>query len=119
MNPIILTIDAIPPTLNEWTRTHWTKQRAAKCEWQWRILACVLPLKIGKPQHKKAKVTITYQFTTNRRRDIDNYAPKFIMDALVNAGLIKDDRADCIQVSWGFEQGTKRQTIIQIEPREE
>ena len=49
-----------------------------------------------------------------RRRDIDNYAPKMILDGLVAAGMIEDDRADWVRVGWRFEKGTERKTIIDI-----
>ena len=40
---------------------------------------------------KKAEVKIIYYFATKHRRDPDNYSGKFILDGLVNAGILEDD----------------------------
>jgi len=111
---IRLEIPDIPPSLNEWTRMHWTKQHQVKIEWAWTVLACAMTAKTGKPHFKMATVKITYYFTKKRRRDTDNYAPKFLLDALVQAGIIQDDRDDWVKVSWDFASGPTKKTIIEI-----
>lgn len=112
---IRLELDGIPPTLNEWARTHWTKQREKKNEWEWTVLAAALKAKTGRPGYQEARIHITYHFKQKRRRDTDNYAPKFLLDALVKAGIIEDDRADRVNVTWAFITGTGvRQTVIEI-----
>lgn len=40
---------------------------------------------------EKCSMTFVSYFKTRIRTDIDNYAPKFYMDGLVEAGLIIDD----------------------------
>ena len=91
---IRLELDGIPPTLNEWARTHWTKQREKKIEWEWTVLAAALKAKTGRPGYQEARIHITYHFKQKRRRDTDNYAPKFLLDALVKApaGLARPER---------------------------
>lgn len=37
-------------------------------------------------------------FPTRGRRDPDNYSGKFILDGLVQAGIIKDDSFECINL---------------------
>ncbi len=37
------------------------------------------------------EVEITTYFNTKRRHDVDNYVPKFLLDAFVEAGLLIDD----------------------------
>lgn len=59
-------------------------------------------------------MNITLMFPVVRRRDLDNYAPKAIMDGLVNAGILQDDRNDWVKVKWDFAKGDKRRTIIDI-----
>lgn len=54
----------------------------------------------------------------NRRRDLDNicYAKKFILDALVKFGKLKDDNSKCVTAftdSFGYGKETK--VIIDIE----
>lgn len=114
---IRLEIDEIPPSLNRWAKLHWSEQRMIKQDWAWMIKAAVLTAKVGRPMYRLAAVKITLIFPVIRRRDIDNYTPKMVMDGLVNAGIIQDDRADWVDVKWGFAQGAERQTIIEVEQK--
>jgi len=111
---IRLEIEGVPPSLNQWTTLHWSKQREIKQEWAWLIKAACLAAKCGRPQYKLATVRIILEFPVLRRRDIDNYAPKMLLDALVNEGIIQDDRSDWVDVDWSFAKGDKRRTIIRI-----
>ena len=43
-------------------------------------------------------MTITYFFPTRGRRDPDNYSGKFILDGLVQAGILRDDSFRCIDL---------------------
>ena len=71
-----------------------------------------------RPKYKLATVHITLIFPVLRRRDIDNYAPKMILDGLVNAGLIQDDRNDWVKVTWDIVKGNERKTVIDIQKLE-
>ncbi len=115
---IRLEIDGTPPSLNRWMRQHWTVQQATKHEWAWLIKAACLSAKIGRPHYKLATVRITLIFPVVRRRDIDNYAPKMILDGLVNAGVIQDDRSDWVKVTWDIVKGRERKTVIDIQNME-
>lgn len=115
---IRLEIDEIPPSLNRWSRLHWSKQRLIKQDWAWLIKAACLAAKTGRPSYRLARVQITLLFPVVRRRDIDNYAPKMILDGLVGAGILEDDRADRVDVRWDFGRGARRQTIIEIQNME-
>lgn len=112
---IRLEIEGTPPSLNQWTTLHWSKQRLIKQDWAWLILAACLSAKTGRPHYKLATVHITLIFPVLRRRDLDNYAPKSIMDGLVNAGIIQDDRNDWVKVTWDMVGGCERKTIIDIQ----
>ena len=109
-----LVIPEIPPSLNRWAHLHWTKQRQIKQDWAWLIKAACLTARAGRPQYRLATVDISLIFPVMRRRDIDNYAPKMVLDGLVAAGMIEDDRADWVRVRWRFEKGNERKTIIDI-----
>lgn len=86
------------PSLNTWTNWHWAKKAEEKEAWVEEI--GWLGKKFGNPQLENALVEIIYYFETNRRRDKDNYTPKFIMDGLTAAGLIDDDNDDNIFLNW-------------------
>lgn len=115
---IRLEIDGTPPSLNQWMRWHWTVQQQSKKDWAWLILAACLSAKAGRPQYKLATVHITLIFPVLRRRDIDNYAPKMILDGLVNAGIIQDDRNDWVKVTWDMVKGNERKTVVDIQNME-
>lgn len=115
---IRLEIEGTPPSLNKWMRWHWTVQQQSKQEWAWLILAACLAAKVGRPQYKLATVHITLIFPVLRRRDLDNYTPKSIMDGLVNAGIIQDDRSDWVKVTWDIVKGDGRKTVIDIQNTE-
>ena len=112
-----ITIEGTPPSLNEWAKLHWSRQRELKTEWGWKVKAAVLTKRI-RPAYKYAKITIILIFPQIRIRDVDNYAPKFILDALVNSGVILDDRSDWVTVEWRMVKGPVRQTIIDVQNKE-
>jgi Holliday junction resolvase RusA-like endonuclease len=58
-----------------------------------------LALAMKLPKFEKATVKISYYHATKRRRDpSDNYAPKFLMDALVKGGVLTDDNGELVKV---------------------
>lgn len=90
-------IPDIPPSDNKFKgrQNHW-EYRAQKKEW----LELVMVLCRPKPKApiEKANVTLTYFFKDKRRRDPDNYSGKFILDGLVQGGIIRDDSFDNINL---------------------
>lgn len=97
---IKLTIPGTPPSLNVWSRMHWSKAAKIKKQWENDIWVCAYKAMAhtnkSKIPYGKAKVKLTYYFSSNRRRDIDNINQKFVLDGLVKAGVIADDSAKVI-----------------------
>ena len=90
-----IVVDDIPPSNNRFMGKGSIKQQAhiyqdIKRQWAMFIRAAVGR---KKPIHpiEKAIVKITYYFPNLIRRDPDNYSGKFILDGLVNAGVLIDD----------------------------
>jgi Holliday junction resolvase RusA-like endonuclease len=114
-------IDEIPPSNNIYMgrgtrKTQSQAYQAEKRKWAWLILEAVN--KKGKPKEpiKKSIVTLLYSFPDKRRRDPDNYSGKFIMDGLVNAGVIEDDSFKNITLNLSANFGSKEpSTLIMIE----
>lgn len=109
------TIHQIPPSLNKFAgRENTWEYRGLKQEWKDIVSLCCRP----RPSVpiEKAKVTITYYFPDRRRHDPDNYAGKMILDGLTNAGIIKDDSFDCIELvlRGGYDKKNPR-TEIEIQ----
>jgi len=90
-------IPFIPPSLNIWKNWHWAKQGRYKKKLYEAVR--LLALSANLPKYERAVVQIVYYHSTNRRRDpADNWAPKFLMDALVRGGILVDDNGDLVDV---------------------
>ena len=95
---ITITIPDIPPSLNKWSRMHWAKAAEIKKRWEANIYYTSFNQRPKAP-YRYAKVKITYYFKDHRRRDIvDNYSPKFLMDGLVKAKILEDDRTEYVGI---------------------
>lgn len=93
-----LQVPFVPPSLNDWMNWHWGKQCKYKQELADAVWKLVMAMKL--PRFRRATVQIIYYHSTNRRRDpADNWAPKFLMDALVQGGILQDDNGDLVKVS--------------------
>lgn len=94
---IWLQIHFVPPSLNIWKNWHWAKQNRYKQEMYDAVRLLALAMKL--PKFERATIQVIYYHATNRRRDpADNYAPKFLMDALVRGGILVDDNGDLVKV---------------------
>lgn len=89
-----LIIYQIPPTNNKYigNSRNYNEYRKTKEKWHRLVLAAILESE-AKPKNplEKAIVKITYFFPDNRRRDLDNYSGKMLLDPLVKEGVIVDD----------------------------
>lgn len=93
---IWISIPELPPSLNEWSRRHWTV-RAEAVETLTDELA-KLRMAFRIPKVELPRVQLVYYFATRRHRDPDNYAGKFLLDGLRHAGIIADDNAEVLQL---------------------
>lgn len=85
------------PSLNEWKDWHWGKQRDYKKQLTEDLEK--LRLLVGRTLYAKARVEVTHYFRVVRNRDSgDNFAPKFLLDALRYAGVIAEDNSNVLQV---------------------
>ena len=111
---ITITIPDIPPSLNKWSRMHWAKAAEIKKRWEADVYYSAYSQRPKEP-YRYAKVTITYYFKDNRHRDIvDNYSPKFLMDGLVKAKILEDDRTEYVgipELIMGYDKENSRTEI--------
>lgn len=66
----------------------------------------------------QVKIAIDLCFTNKRRRDLDNFSPKWLLDALVKCGIILDDNKDIIPESPDvmiLEKEPEEKMIVQIQ----
>ncbi len=91
-----ITIPGELPSLNKWSRWHWTKRKEKLDNLTGCLRLTALAFKM--PLYERSQVLVVYYFRTRRRRDPDNYAPKFILDALRYAGIIAEDNAEVLEL---------------------
>ena len=115
MNAVKLTVNAIPPSNNRYLgNSHsFNDYRREKEKWQW-LIKTALGERPSAP-FASAAVTITYHFADRRRRDPDNYSGKFILDALVREGVIKDDSFDCVDLRLRQGEPDKKNPHVDVE----
>ena len=114
---LTLTIPSVPPSLNIWQRMHWRRRRRTQRAWDWSIRAALanqgeIPFELPL---LKSRVRVRYIFKTNRRRDLDNFSPKVLMDSLRHCGVILDDSTQHVDLSWTLSvDGSPSRTIIEV-----
>lgn len=116
MKEIKITLTRAHPSLNDWTNWHWAKKSKVKKSFEDEI--GWLAGKYGEPKLTNCDVKIIYTFKSKRRRDKDNYTPKFIMDGLVKSGILNDDNDNEIYLNWLIQQGPEEKTEIFINLRQ-
>jgi Holliday junction resolvase RusA-like endonuclease len=106
-------IPGIPPSMNQFLgKSNVWSYRASKHEWTALVCGyCRAQKRPSKPL-ACANVTVTFFFSDNRKRDVDNIA-KPVLDGLKAAGVISDD---CWQI---VKDLTLRGAIDRVNPRTE
>lgn len=107
-------INEIPKSLNHYAgrKNPWEYRQDKE---KWKIIVMLTCRQRPPKPYEKARVTITYYFPTRARRDPDNYTPKFLLDGLTAAGIIKDDSFQCIELTVRGEYDKERpRTEIEV-----
>ena len=105
------------PSLNEYVnvcRTNKYKAAKFKADIEDDIMFCINRL----PKFNSPVRIHFYWIEGNKRRDLDNicFAKKFILDALVKAGKLKDDNRRFVTAfTDDFEYGADTRVILEIE----
>lgn len=81
----------IHESINEWMIMRRMEMNALKQRWKEFIEWLVAEQGYADLHIEKCEITQTVYFQNNRRHDIDNTVPKFILDGLVESGMIVDD----------------------------
>lgn len=85
-------LDAVPPSLNRWSRAHWSVRKREAASWRTRVWAEWLQL--GKPRVPVA-AWVAFDFDLPRGGDADNRV-KLVLDGLVGT-FLADDGPECVQ----------------------
>jgi hypothetical protein len=101
---VVLRIPYGMPSINVWTRWHWTDKQRWLAALTTAAHLCKGALIRGdraeadRLPYERARVQVVHHFASPRRRDADNYAPKALLDALRHAGWIVDDNAKVLDL---------------------
>jgi hypothetical protein len=79
------------PSINQWMIMKRPMMNALKQKWKDFIIWFVENKGYTNLHIEKCEITFTTYYSTNRRHDIDNSTPKFILDGFSESGLIADD----------------------------
>lgn len=93
---ILFVIPENMPSLNVWKKWHWTKQQRFKNRLANNLQ--LLALTVGQPRFERARVEVVHYHRVHNRHDADNYAPKFLLDALRHAGVLVDDNEKVLEL---------------------
>jgi len=93
---VLITLPWLPPSLNEWSRQHWATRHRQVTALAMELAAIKVAYRV--PRFERVRVRIIYYFRDSRPRDADNYAPKFLLDGLRQAGIIADDNHKVLQL---------------------
>lgn len=79
------------PTINAWMVMKRPQMNATKQKWKDFICWFVEEQGCANLHIEKCEMKFTTYYKTNRRHDVDNSCPKFILDGMSEIGLIVDD----------------------------
>ena len=79
------------PSINQWMIMKRPMMNALKQRWKDFIIWFVENQGYSNLHIEKCEMIFTTYYSTNRRHDVDNSTPKFILDGFSESGLISDD----------------------------
>lgn len=115
---LVLELSGVPPSLNDWMRLPGPLQHAAMQPWFDAIKEAAAAAQA--PGFDRARVEVLYWFPSDQRRDRDNFVPKFILDGLRYAGVLKDDDFTHVELAgpwWAGVDPERPRTTIVVMPK--
>lgn len=82
------------PSINKWMIMKRPMMNALKQKWKNFIIWFIDNQGYSNLHIDKCEMKFITYFKTNRRHDVDNTVPKFILDGLAESGFIVDDDSD-------------------------
>uniref|UniRef100_A0A6M3LSS4 Uncharacterized protein n=1 Tax=viral metagenome TaxID=1070528 RepID=A0A6M3LSS4_9ZZZZ len=101
MPEIKIEVPLLPPAeYSPNSRCHWAIKKKAGDAFGFAVYLLALEQKKSMIPFEKAEVSLTVIFKQNRRHDPDNFWTRFKpgMDALVRAGILKDDDTEHVKL---------------------
>lgn len=115
----VTVIPVVPPSLNEWRKWHWSRQKREREAFQEQVWAALNEHGNRCPRgFERIELRFALSFTVTRRRDSDNFGSllaKWVQDVLVRERVIPDDTHDrCTAHPPKIVLGEKEQTMIML-----
>ena len=107
-------------SLNNYRNAHYQTLNKAKKAYS--EIVMILVLEAGKKTFDCAQVSFTYHPSTRRKWDLDNIdsvTRKFVLDALVHCGVLKDDDSSYIHDLSAKVGGIRKTACVDVIIREE
>lgn len=105
------TIPAVPPSLNQWSRKHWSVRRREAEKWKLLVRHYAFG-RMAKRWIDPAIVTLTFRLP--RGGDADNRA-KFVLDGLVGDVIKDDGPPHLVELRLRSERGKPAQTTVRVD----
>lgn len=93
-NPIA---DPYHPSINSWMIMRRPMMNALKGRWKDFIVWFIEDQGYTNLRIENCEMLFTTYFKTNRKHDVDNTVPKFILDGFSESGFIVDDNETCLK----------------------
>lgn len=103
------------PSLNDYYKSNFQSANNLKQAWKDFIKWRLYELGLHGRMIKKCRITYTTYFKIDRRHDLDNISPKFILDGFVDAGLLEDDdykHLECLTIKCGIDRDNPRMEFL-------
>ena len=84
-------------SINQWMIMRRSQMNALKQKWKDFIKWFVEEQGYANLRIQRCEISQTIYYPTNRRHDVDNSVPKFILDGLVESRMVEDDDMKHIQ----------------------
>lgn len=84
------------PSINTYTRMTFQAANNLKQRWKSFIVWLIHDLGYAEKRIEQCEMVYHTYFAQNRRRDLDNLSPKYILDGFVEAGFLVDDDSNHI-----------------------
>lgn len=84
-------------SINQWMIMKRPMMNALKQRWKDFMIFLVSESEYRDVHIEECEITVTTYYATNRRHDVDNSTPKFLLDGICESGLIVDD--DCEHIT--------------------
>jgi len=103
------------PSMNDYYKSNFQSANKIKQNWKEFIVWCLKDTDLAGYKINRCNITYTTYFKTNRRHDLDNISPKFILDGFVEAGLIVDDdykHIESLTIKCGIDKENPRMEFL-------